>query len=147
MNDPARRIHRRADLAAWTAHPVMIDLVTITGLWKSYGDLDVLRGVDLSVARGERLALIGPSGSGKTTLLRCINFLERPTRGQVLIDGVPFGISRRVGSNAMLNDRQMAKDRAGIGFVFQRFNLFPHLSVRDNVTLAPRRVRKAFPTS
>jgi polar amino acid transport system ATP-binding protein len=120
----------------------MNDLVTITGLWKSYGALDVLKGVDLSVARGERVALIGPSGSGKTTLLRCINFLERPTRGEVLIDGVPFGMSGRVGSNTVLNDRQMAKDRAGIGFVFQRFNLFPHLSVRDNVTLAPRRVRK-----
>src|SRR4051812_36236764 len=120
----------------------MNDLVTITGLWKSYGDLDVLKGVDLSVARGERVALIGPSGSGKTTLLRCINFLERPTRGEVLIDGVPFGISGRTGSNAALSDRQMAKDRAGIGFVFQRFNLFPHLSVRENVTLAPRRVRR-----
>ena len=116
----------------------MSDLVKITGLWKSYGDLDVLKGIDLSVARGERVALIGPSGSGKTTLLRCINFLERPTRGQIMIDGVPFGTR----DNAMLTDRQMANDRAGIGFVFQRFNLFPHLSVRDNVTLALRRVRK-----
>ncbi|MET0530170.1 MAG: ATP-binding cassette domain-containing protein, partial [Microvirga sp.] len=76
----------------------MNDLVTITGLWKSYGELHVLKGVDLSVARGERVALIGPSGSGKTTLLRCINFLERPTRGEVLIDGVPFGMSGRTGS-------------------------------------------------
>ena len=116
----------------------MNDLVKITGLWKSYGDLDVLKGINLSVARGERVALIGPSGSGKTTLLRCINFLERPTRGQITIDGVPFGTS----GNAMLSDQQMAKDRAGIGFVFQRFNLFPHLCVRDNVTLALRRVRK-----
>lgn len=118
----------------------MNDLVKISGLWKTYGELDVLKGIDLSVARGERVALIGPSGSGKTTLLRCINFLERPTRGEVLIDGVPFGTAGRGG--AVLSDRQMAKDRAGIGFVFQRFNLFPHLSVRDNVTLAPRRVRK-----
>jgi ABC-type polar amino acid transport system ATPase subunit len=120
----------------------MTELVKITGLWKRYGDLDVLKGVDLSVARGERVALIGPSGSGKTTLLRCINFLERPTSGEVLIDGAPFGMSGRSGSQTALTDRQMAKDRAGIGFVFQRFNLFPHLSVRDNVTLAPRRVRK-----
>jgi ABC-type polar amino acid transport system ATPase subunit len=120
----------------------MNDLVKITGLWKRYGALDVLKGVDLTVRRGERVALIGPSGSGKTTLLRCINFLERPTRGEILIDGVPFGVSGPAGNRVMLSDRQMAKDRAGIGFVFQRFNLFPHLSVRDNVTLAPRRVRR-----
>src|SRR3954470_13628407 len=100
----------------------MNDLVKIIGLWKRYGDLDVLKGIDLSVARGERVALIGPSGSGKTTLLRCINFLERPTRGEVLIDGVPCGRSAGAGSNGTLTDRQMAKDRAGIGFVFQRFN-------------------------
>ena len=120
----------------------MTDLVNITGLWKSFGHLDVLKGIDLSVASGERVALIGPSGSGKTTLLRCINHLERPTRGKILIDGVPFGVSTGPGREVNLTDKQMAKNRADIGFVFQRFNLFPHLSVRDNVTLAPRRVRK-----
>jgi len=120
----------------------MSDLVTIRGLWKSYSGLDVLKGVDLDVKRGERVALIGPSGSGKTTLLRCINHLERPTKGEILIDGVPFGIVERNGRKIMLSDRQMARDRAGIGFVFQRFNLFPHLSARDNVALALRRVRK-----
>ena len=120
----------------------MTDLVNIIGLWKSFEHLDVLKGIDLSVASGERVAVIGPSGSGKTTLLRCINHLERPTRGKILIDGVPFGISTGPGREVNLTDKQMAKDRANIGFVFQRFNLFPHLSVRDNVTLAPRRVRK-----
>jgi polar amino acid transport system ATP-binding protein len=120
----------------------MTDLVTIRGLWKSYSGLDVLKGVDLDVKRGEKVALIGPSGSGKTTLLRCINFLERPTKGEVLIDGQPFGVIQRNGQKVHLTDRQMARDRAGIGFVFQRFNLFPHLSALDNVTLAPRRVRK-----
>ena len=120
----------------------MADLVNIIGLWKSFEHLDVLKGIDLSVASGERVALIGPSGSGKTTLLRCINHLERPTRGKILIDGVPFGVSTSSGRELNLTDKQMAKDRANIGFVFQRFNLFPHLSVRDNVTLAPRRVRK-----
>ena len=120
----------------------MTDLVNIIGLWKSFEHLDVLKGIDLSVASGERVALIGPSGSGKTTLLRCINHLERPTRGKILIDGVPFGVSTGSGREVNLSDKQMAKDRANIGFVFQRFNLFPHLSVRENVTLAPRRVRK-----
>ena len=120
----------------------MTDLVNIIGLWKSFGHLDVLKGIDLNVASGERVALIGPSGSGKTTLLRCINYLERPTRGKILIDGVPFGVSTGPGREVNLTDTQMAKNRADIGFVFQRFNLFPHLSVRDNVTLAPRRVRK-----
>ena len=120
----------------------MTDLVNIIGLWKSFEHLDVLKGIDLSVASGERVALIGPSGSGKTTLLRCINHLERPTRGKILIDGVPFGVSTGPKREVNLTDKQMAKDRANIGFVFQRFNLFPHLSVRDNVTLAPRRVRK-----
>jgi len=120
----------------------MTDLVNIIGLWKSFEHLDVLKGIDLSVTSGERVALIGPSGSGKTTLLRCINHLERPTRGKILIDGVPFGVSTGQGREVNLTDKQMAKDRANIGFVFQRFNLFPHLSVRDNVTLAPRRVRK-----
>jgi polar amino acid transport system ATP-binding protein len=120
----------------------MTDLVNIIGLWKSFEHLDVLKGIDLTVASGERVAVIGPSGSGKTTLLRCINHLERPTRGKILIDGVPFGVSTGPGREVNLTDQQMAKDRANIGFVFQRFNLFPHLSVRDNVTLAPRRVRK-----
>ena len=86
----------------------MSDLVTIRGLWKSYSGLDVLKGVDLDVKRGERVALIGPSGSGKTTLLRCINHLERPTKGEILIDGVPFGIVERNGRKIMLSDRQMA---------------------------------------
>ncbi|MEO6609591.1 MAG: amino acid ABC transporter ATP-binding protein [Aestuariivirga sp.] len=120
----------------------MTDLINIIGLWKSFEHIDVLRGINLNVASGERVALIGPSGSGKTTLLRCINYLERPTRGKILIDGVPFGVSKGPGREVNLTDKQMAKDRANIGFVFQRFNLFPHLSVRDNVTLAPRRVRK-----
>jgi len=120
----------------------MTDLVNIIGLWKSFGHLDVLKGIDLNVASGERVALIGPSGSGKTTLLRCINHLERPTRGKILIDGVPFGVATGSRREVNLSDKQMAKNRADIGFVFQRFNLFPHLSVRENVTLAPRRVHR-----
>jgi ABC-type polar amino acid transport system ATPase subunit len=120
----------------------MSALVRIIDLTKSFGSLPVLRGINLEVARGECLSIIGPSGSGKTTLLRCINYLERPTSGEVWVDGTLIGQSRANGRVRYLSDREMAKERAEIGFVFQRFNLFPHLSALDNVTLAPKRVRK-----
>ncbi|MDQ0470880.1 amino acid ABC transporter ATP-binding protein [Labrys wisconsinensis] len=118
----------------------MDPLVRIAALRKSFGTLEVLGGIDLEVARGECLSIIGPSGSGKTTLLRCVNYLERPTSGEVRIDGKLIG--RAEGERGRyLSDREMAASRAEIGFVFQRFNLFPHLSAIDNVALAPRRVR------
>jgi ABC-type polar amino acid transport system ATPase subunit len=120
----------------------MSALVRIIDLTKSFGSLPVLRGINLEVTRGECLSIIGPSGSGKTTLLRCINYLERPTSGEVWVDGTLIGQSRANGRVRYLSDREMAKERAEIGFVFQRFNLFPHLSALDNVTLAPKRVRK-----
>jgi polar amino acid transport system ATP-binding protein len=119
----------------------MTALIRIIDLHKSFGALEVLKGVDLEVARGECISIIGPSGSGKTTLLRCVNFLEHPTKGQIWVDGQRIG-QREVGGRLRdLSDREMARERAEIGFVFQRFNLFPHLSARDNVALAPRRVR------
>ncbi len=117
-------------------------LVRIVDLQKSFGSVPVLRGINLEVHRGECLSIIGPSGSGKTTLLRCINFLERPTGGEVWVDGTRIGQSQAKSRLRYLSDREMAKTRAEIGFVFQRFNLFPHLSALDNVTLAPKRVRK-----
>ncbi len=116
-------------------------LVRILGLRKSFGALEVLSGISLEVARGEVLALIGPSGSGKTTLLRCVNFLERPTGGEVWIDGRRIGQEERGGRQHYHSDRKMAAERAEIGFVFQRFNLFPHLTALGNVVLAPRRVK------
>ena len=116
-------------------------LVRILGLRKSFGALEVLRGISLDVARGEVMALIGPSGSGKTTLLRCVNFLERPTGGEVWIDGRRIGQEERGGRPRYHSDREMAAERAEIGFVFQRFNLFPHLTALGNVALAPRRVK------
>ena len=119
-------------------------LVRVRDLRKSFGALEVLRGVSLDVARGEVVAIIGPSGSGKTTLLRCLNFLERPTGGAVWIDGQRIGQAEAAGSDGRaryLSDREMAAERAEIGFVFQRFNLFPHLTALDNVTLAPRKVK------
>jgi ABC-type polar amino acid transport system ATPase subunit len=113
-------------------------LVRILGLRKSFGALEVLRGISLEVARGEVLALIGPSGSGKTTLLRCVNFLERPTGGEVWIDGRRIGQEERGGRQHYHSDRKMAAERAEIGFVFQRFNLFPHLTALGNVALCQR---------
>jgi polar amino acid transport system ATP-binding protein len=106
------------------------EAVVVTDLHKSFGAVEVLRGIDLTVARGEVLCVIGPSGSGKSTLLRCINLLETPTRGSVVVEGTE------------LTDPDCDIDgcRRSIGMVFQSFNLFSHLSVLDNLTLAQRRV-------
>jgi polar amino acid transport system ATP-binding protein len=119
----------------------MSPLVRIVDLKKSFGAVPVLQGINLDVSRGERLSIIGPSGSGKTTLLRCINYLERPTSGEIWVDGALVGQTAGEQSSRYLSDREMARTRAEIGFVFQRFNLFPHLSAVDNVALAPKRVR------
>ncbi len=118
----------------------MDPLLRIVDLHKSFGELEVLSGVSTDVARGEKLSIIGPSGSGKTTLLRCINYLEKPTSGHIYIDGKLIGEKEVDGRFVHLSDRELAEERAEIGFVFQRFNLFPHLSALDNVTVAPRRV-------
>jgi polar amino acid transport system ATP-binding protein len=118
----------------------MDPLLRIVDLHKSFGELEVLCGVSTDVARGEKLSIIGPSGSGKTTLLRCINYLEKPTSGHIYIDGKLIGEKEVDGRFVHLSDRELAEERAEIGFVFQRFNLFPHLSALDNVTVAPRRV-------
>ena len=124
----------------------MNPLVRIVDLHKSFGALEVLKGVDLEVQKGECVSIVGPSGSGKTTLLRCINYLERATSGSIFVDGQRIGQKEEGGRVRDLSDREMARERAEIGFVFQRFNLFPHLTALDNVTLAPRRVRKMSPT-
>lgn len=118
----------------------MDPLLRIVDLHKSFGSLEVLSGVSTDVARGEKLSIIGPSGSGKTTLLRCINYLEKPTSGHIYIDKKLIGEKQVDGKFVHLSDRELAEERAEIGFVFQRFNLFPHLSALDNVTVAPRRV-------
>ena len=115
-------------------------LLKIDDLHKKYADLEVLSGVDLEVRRGEKVSIIGPSGSGKTTLLRCINYLEKPTGGHIYIDDKLIG-EKKVGDRYVhLSDRELAKERQEIGFVFQRFNLFPHLTALGNVTVAPMRV-------
>lgn len=106
-------------------------MIDIKGLKKSFGDLDVLKGIDLHIDEREVVVIIGPSGSGKSTLLRCINFLEEPTGGTITVDGIPMD------SEANIN-----RVREEVGMVFQRFNLFPHMTVLDNITLAPMKVRK-----
>ena len=106
-------------------------MIEIKGLKKSFGDLHVLKGIDLHIDEREVVVIIGPSGSGKSTLLRCINFLEEPTGGTITVDGIPMD------SEANIN-----KVREEVGMVFQRFNLFPHMTVLDNITLAPMKVRK-----
>src|ERR1700692_2323176 len=117
-------------------------LVEILGLTKRFGEIDVLKEVDLSVRVGEEVAIIGPSGSGKTTLLRCVAHLERPTSGHVAIGGERIGEKLVAGRWREMSDREIAGIRTGIGMVFQRFNLFPHLTALDNVMLGPIRVLK-----
>ena len=118
----------------------MDPLVKIVDLYKNYGTLEVLKGIYTTVEKGEKLSIIGPSGSGKTTLLRCINFLEKPTSGHIYVDNTLIGEKEVNGKYVHLSDKELAKERAEIGFVFQRFNLFPHLTALENVSIAPRKV-------
>jgi len=105
----------------------MPNKIVVKNLKKSFGGLEVLKGINLEVAEGEVVCLIGPSGSGKSTLLRCLNRLEKITLGEVVVDGHPIS-----DPNVNIN-----KVRENIGMVFQHFNLFPHLTVTQNITLAP----------
>ena len=107
-------------------------MIKVTGLKKSFGDLEVLKGIDQHIKKGEKVVVIGPSGSGKSTFLRCLNLLEVPTEGEILIEGECI-------TNPKTN---VNKIREKMGMVFQQFNLFPHLSVKDNITLAPVKVKK-----
>ncbi|MBO6210126.1 MAG: amino acid ABC transporter ATP-binding protein [Schwartzia sp.] len=104
-------------------------MISVRNLRKSFGSVEVLKGVNLDIAEKEVVVIIGPSGSGKSTLLRCINYLEQPTSGEIIVDGMKLG------------ETDINKVRAEVGMVFQRFNLFPHMTVMDNITLAPMKVR------
>ena len=106
-------------------------MISIKGLHKHFGKLHVLKGIDVEVAEGEVVVVIGPSGCGKSTMLRCINYLEEPTEGEVIVDGMT--LSKKSNINAV---------RAEVGMVFQRFNLFPNMNVLENVMLGPMQVRK-----
>jgi ABC-type polar amino acid transport system ATPase subunit len=116
--------------------------VRIEGLSHSFGSHVVLDDINLTVASGEVVVLIGASGSGKTTLLRCINVLELPQRGMIYIGDEPMGERRKDGSFTAFPDHLLNRKRADIGMVFQRFNLFPHMTVLQNVMLGPVLVRK-----
>lgn len=116
-------------------------VVEVVGACKAYRHLEVLRDVHLSVRRGEVVCIVGPSGAGKSTLLRAINRLERLDRGVVLVDGEPMGLRRKPNFLQELNERQVAGQRTRIGMVFQRFNLFPHMTVLQNIVEAPTRVK------
>mgnify|MGYP003339109654 FL=1 len=120
-----------------------VPMVEARGVHKSFGRLEVLKGIDLTVQRGEVLCLIGPSGSGKSTFLRCINHLEKIDGGRLAVDGHLVGYRQAGGRLFELRDREVCATRAQIGMVFQRFNLFPHLSVLDNVLAGPRWVKRA----
>lgn len=119
----------------------MSAIVVLKDLHKSFQDKEVLRGIDLEVQEGEVVAIIGPSGSGKTTMLRCVNMLERPTSGRVVVDGHVL-VDTVDGKTTYAPTSIIREARQEIGMVFQHFNLFPHLTVLENITEAPRRVRK-----
>ena len=102
-------------------------LLETRGLKKTFGTLEVLKGVDMHIQKGEVLSLIGPSGSGKSTLLRCLNRLEEPTGGQIFFEG----------EDITAKGIDMDKHRQKMGMVFQQFNVFPHMTVEENITMAP----------
>ena len=116
-------------------------MVRAEGVRKRFGLNEVLRGINLEVARGEVMCVIGPSGSGKSTLLRCINHLEKINAGRLEVDGELVGYEERNGKLHELHDKIVARKRAEIGMVFQHFNLFPHMTVLGNITEAPCRVQ------
>jgi polar amino acid transport system ATP-binding protein len=115
----------------------MSAMVEVRSVHKSFGALKVLRGIDLDVRTGEVTVVLGPSGSGKSTLLRTINHLEKVDSGSVSVDGSLVGYRRSGDKLYELREREVLKQRAHIGFVFQNFNLFPHLTVLENITEAP----------
>ena len=107
-------------------------MIRLENLHKSFGDLHVLKGIDLNIDKGEIVAIVGPSGSGKSTVLRCMNLLEEPTDGKIIFEG----------ENITDKKVNIDKIRQNIGMVFQNFNLFPHMTVLDNITLAPIKIKK-----
>ena len=109
----------------------MANMIEIRGLNKYFGDLHVLKDIDLTVKEGEKLVIIGPSGSGKSTLIRCVDYLEEPTSGEVIIDGTPL---------TKKNHLEMARTYSSM--VFQQFNLYPNMTVLGNLTLAPIKLQK-----
>jgi polar amino acid transport system ATP-binding protein len=117
-------------------------MVVAESVYKRFGANEVLKGIDLQVERGEVMCVIGPSGSGKSTLLRCINHLEKINAGRLFVDGELVGYTQRGDKLYECNEREVAKQRAEVGMVFQHFNLFPHMTALGNIIEAPIRVKK-----
>ncbi|TFD79569.1 amino acid ABC transporter ATP-binding protein [Cryobacterium psychrophilum] len=117
-------------------------MVKAENVHKSFGHVEVLKGIDLEVRTGQVFCLLGPSGSGKSTFLRCINHLERIDAGRLSVDGQLVGYRERAGKLYELNENEVADQRRDIGMVFQRFNLFAHMTALQNVMLAPMDVRR-----
>ena len=114
----------------------------VEGVRKSYGQVEVLKGIDIQVKPGEVACLVGPSGSGKSTFLRCINHLEKINSGRLYVHGELVGYKEKKGRLYELTDREVCRKRAEIGMVFQNFNLFQHMTVLENIIEAPTRVLK-----
>lgn len=136
---PEYSSHLAVGLAGATSGQPMVKAEQV---WKSFGRLDVLKGVDLVVKPRETFVLLGPSGGGKSTLLRCINHLEKIDAGRLWVDGELMGYKQRGDVLHEMHPRDVSRQRAKIGMVFQRFNLFPHLTAIENVMEAPIRVKR-----
>ncbi|MEV0975991.1 amino acid ABC transporter ATP-binding protein [Streptomyces sp. NPDC049915] len=121
----------------------MVPMVKAEGVHKNFGALEVLKGINLEVKQGEVFCLIGPSGSGKSTFLRCINHLEKVNAGRLYVDGELVGYRQKGDKLYELKDSEVARKRRDIGMVFQRFNLFPHMTAVENVMEAPMQVKGA----
>ena len=116
-------------------------IVTYKDIYKSFGDFEVLKGIDLNIAPGEKVAVIGPSGSGKTTIIRLLMTLEEPTSGDIYVEGKNLWKMERRGEMVPANEKHLREIRGDIGMVFQHFNLFPHMTVLDNCTISPIQVQ------
>ncbi|MBK4139497.1 ATP-binding cassette domain-containing protein [Corynebacterium macginleyi] len=117
-------------------------MISAENVHKSFGQFEVLKGIDLEVQRGEVACLLGPSGSGKSTFLRCVNHLDKITAGRLYVDGELIGYREKNGILYEISEKQAAQQRSDIGMVFQSFNLFPHRTVIENIIEAPMQVKK-----
>lgn len=116
-------------------------IVTYKGIHKNFGDVEVLKGIDLNIAPGEKVAIIGPSGSGKTTIIRLLMTLEEPSKGDIYVEGNNLWKMKRGDKMVRANEKHLRKIRSDIGMVFQHFNLFPHMTVLENCVISPVEVQ------